>query len=275
MISVTAKVMTDMFQAQRNLVPPCANIDGVALDDAESRQQALTHCNELLGAKNAEERIAWALERLPGHHVLSSSFGATAAVSLSLLTRVRPDIPVVLIDTGYLFPETYQFIDQLTERLDLNLQVYRARFSPAWQEQRYGKRWEQGKEGLDAYHRDNKIEPMERALEELQVGTWFAGLRRNQSSSRAGLPVLQWLDERWKVHPIIDWNDRDVYEYLKREQLPYHPLWDQGYVSIGDVHSTKPLHQVEHIDETRFFGWQRECGLHEIGLAPGKTAGSA
>ncbi|HEU5467798.1 MAG TPA: phosphoadenylyl-sulfate reductase [Steroidobacteraceae bacterium] len=220
---------------------------------------------ELRGA-SAEQRVAVALEQLPGQHVLSSSFGAQAAVSLHLVTRHLPRIPVVLIDTGYLFPETYRFIDELAERLDLNLKVYRSARSSAWQEARHGRLWEQGREGLDEYHRIHKVEPMERALRELHAGTWFAGLRREQSASRAGIePVQRTGAGRYKVHPLFDWTDRDVYRYLRRHDLPYHPLWEQGYVSIGDWHTTRRLRDVEDPEATRFFGLKRECGLHEIG----------
>ncbi len=104
----------------------CAALDaanGFTYDEKESRQAALAHCNRVFATLAAEKRIEWALEHLPGQHVLSSSFGAQAAVSLHMVTRYRPDIPVIFIDTGYLFPETYEFVDQLTERLDLNLNV--------------------------------------------------------------------------------------------------------------------------------------------------------
>ncbi len=212
----------------------------------------------------AEERVAWALEYLPGQHVLSSSFGAQSAVMLHLVTRQMPDIPVVLIDTGYLFPETYRFIDELTERLALNLKVFRPKTSAAWQEARYGQRWSQGLETLSAYNRDNKVEPMERALATLDVGTWFAGLRRAQSSSRENIPYIEISGKRRKVHPIADWSDRDIHRYLRENELPYHPLWEKGYVSIGDVHSTRSLAEVSSPEETRFFGQKRECGLHEM-----------
>ena len=235
-----------------------------------SRRAAEQVCQKTLGRKTAEERVAWALKTLPGTHILSSSFGAQSAVMLHMLTQQKPDLPVVVVDTGYLFPETYRFIDELTERLDLNLRIYRSEFSAAWQEARYGRRWEQGVEGLAAYHQDNKVLPMERALEELQVGTWFAGLRRTQSSGRARTPFIDASGERWKVHPIADWSDRDVYQYLKTWDLPYHPLWEKGYISIGDVHTTRSLLDVSSRDETRFFGLTRECGLHEMDF--GKTA---
>lgn len=218
--------------------------------------------NHLIGLA-AEESIAWALANLPGQHVLSSSFGVQAAVMLHLVTRVQPRIPVIFIDTGYLFPETYRFVDELTERLDLNLHVYRARLSPAWLEARHGRLWENGIEGIELYNRIHKVEPMQRALQDLSAGTWLAGLRRDQSRSRGALPVLAKKDGRFKVHPILEWTDRDVYRYLRQHDLPYHPLWDQGYVSVGDVHTTRPLQPGMLAEETRFFGLKRECGLHE------------
>lgn len=128
------------------------------------RVLALAEINAQLETLSAEERVAWALENLPGEYVLSSSFGIQAAVSLHLVNQIRPDIPVILTDTGYLFPETYQFIDELTDKLKLNLKVYRAGESPAWQEARYGKLWEQGVEGIEKYNDINKVEPMNRAL---------------------------------------------------------------------------------------------------------------
>ena len=79
--------------------------------------------------------------------------------------------------------------------------------------------------------------------------------------------MLSGAGERWKVHPIIDWSDRDVYDYLKAHDLPYHPLWDEGYVSIGDVHTTRSLKDVDDVGDTRFFGLRRECGIHEIPFA--------
>ena len=104
---------------------------------------------------------------------------------------------------------------------------------------------------------------MQRALEDLQAQAWIAGLRRQQARSRRQLEVLAWRNGRLKIHPIVDWSDRDVYRYLTRFDLPYHPLWHQGYVSIGDIHTTRPLSADISEEETRFFGLKRECGLHE------------
>lgn len=241
-----------------------------ALSEKSSRQSALQICQRSLAKMPAEERVAWALDTLPGEHIVSSSFGAQAAVMLHLLSSQKADIPVVVIDTGYLFPETYRFIDELRDRLQLNVRVFGSDVSNAWQEARYGKRWEQGVDGIRDYNRDNKVIPMERALETLDVGTWFAGLRRTQSQGRAATRFIEASGERWKVHPIADWSDRDVHQYLTQHSMPYHPLWEKGYVSIGDAHTTRSLADVSSHDETRFFGLKRECGLHEMDF--GKTA---
>lgn len=236
-------------------------------DEVESREAFLERCNRMLAGKDARYRTRWALENLPGNHVLSSSFGAQAAVAIHLLTRERPDIPVVLIDTGYLFPETYRFVDELAERFELNLKVYRPTLSAAWQEARHGRRWEQGAAALAAYNADAKVAPMREALKELAAGTWFSGLRRSQSVSRKDTAFVQWRDDRYKFHPIADWNDRDVHRYLVENDLPYHPLWEKGYVSIGDHHTTRPIHEAGSLEATRFFGLKRECGLHDADMS--------
>lgn len=227
------------------------------------RAMALAATNAQLEKSSAEERVSWVLENLPGAYVLSSSFGIQAAVSLHLVTRQQPDIPVILTDTGYLFPETYRFIDELADQLNLNLKVFRAETSPAWQEARYGKLWEQGVEGIEKYNEINKVEPMNRAIETLGAQTWFAGLRRDQSGSRANLPVLGVQRGVFKLLPIIDWDNRQIHQYLEQHKLKYHPLWDEGYLSVGDTHTTRKWEPGMAEEETRFFGLKRECGLHE------------
>ena len=224
--------------------------------------RALAELNAWLGQRSAAQRVAWALESLSGNHALSSSFGAQAAVSLHLVTSQKPDIPVILVDTGYLFPETYAFVDQMSERLKLNLHVYRPPMSRAWMEARYGQLWEKGADGIQRYNQLRKVEPMQRALDDLGVRTWFAGLRRVQSDSRRDIDFLELRDGRWKLHPLADWSDRDVWQYLQKHNLPYHPLWHEGYVSIGDTHSTTRWQPGMREQDTRFSGLLRECGIH-------------
>jgi phosphoadenosine phosphosulfate reductase len=136
-----------------------SHIDSDALRISDDE---LTVNNITLESQSALQRVTWALEHLPHNFMLSSSFGAQAAVMLHMVTQQYPDIPVVLTDTGYLFAETYQFVDELTERLNLNLKVYRADVSSAWQEARMGKMWEHGLEGIEKYNALNKVEPMQK-----------------------------------------------------------------------------------------------------------------
>jgi phosphoadenosine phosphosulfate reductase len=229
---------------------------------AKGAESPLSEISDNLEKVTAEERVRWALERFRPGIMLSTSFGVQSAVLLHMVTQQWPEIPVVMVDTRYLFPETYRFADQLTERLKLNLKVYRAEVSAAWLEARHGKMWEHGLDGIEKYNQINKVEPMQRAIRELGVRGWITGLRRQQARSRKDVAVLQSQNSVVKIQPIIDWTDKMIYEYLKKYGLPYHPLWEQGYVSIGDVHTTRPLTANMTEEETRFFGLKRECGLH-------------
>lgn len=220
--------------------------------------------NSGLEGLDARERVRWALEHLPAPFAVSTSFGAQAAVMLHLVSTEAPAIPVILVDTGYLFRETYKFADQLTARLNLNLHVVQSATSVAWFEARHGRLWEEGVDGIERYNHLRKVEPMRRALDDLGIRTWFAGLRRSQSRTRTKLRPVSMQDHRWKVCPLHDWTDRTVFEYLKEHDLPYHPLWHKGYVSIGDWHTTRALAEAGDGEATRFFGLKRECGLHEF-----------
>jgi len=238
--------------------------------EVRENEEPLSQISARLEAVSAEHRVAWALERFRPEIMLSTSFGAQSAVSLHMVTLQWPEIPVVMVDTGYLFPETYRFADQLTERLKLNLKVYRPETSAAWFEARHGKLWEHGIEGIEQYNKISKVEPMNRAIRELGIRGWITGLRRQQAKSRKELGVLGLQNGIVKIQPIIDWTDKMVFQYLTKHDLPYHPLWEKGYVSIGDVHTTRPLTGDMTEEETRFFGLKRECGLHDSGtLDPG------
>jgi phosphoadenosine phosphosulfate reductase len=216
-----------------------------------------------LAALGAEERVRAAYERYGEGLVLSTSFGVQSAVMLHLVTRVVPGVAVVFVDTGYLFAETYRYAEQLTQLLELNVHVYQPLMTAARQEALYGRRWEGGVADLEAYNLANKVEPMARAMKDLGARAWLSGLRRAQARTRQDLRVVQVQKRTVKVHPILEWTERDVYQYMERHGLPAHPLWEQGYVSVGDWHSTRKLEPGMAEEETRFGGLKRECGLHE------------
>lgn len=218
-------------------------------------------------AAPAEERIRLAYQHYGERLVLSTSFGVQSAVMLHMVTQIVPQIPILFIDTGYLFPETYRFAAELDQRLSLNLKTFRSQQSAAQQEALYGKLWEQGLDGLKQYNELNKVEPMNRAITQLGAQAWISGLRRVQSNSRKKRPAIEKQNKIVKLYPIIDWSDKAIYDYLTQHDLPYHPLWDQGYVSVGDWHSTSKLSAGMHAEDTRFGGLKRECGLHESNAA--------
>ncbi len=104
---------------------------------------------------------------------------------------------------------------------------------------------------------------MNRALDELGVRGWVSGLRADQTEFRKRLPPIKRTGSRYRIYPILEWNARDIYHYMTRHQLPQHPLFDQGYVSVGDAHSSRPLSAHDHNErDTRFRGLKQECGLH-------------
>ncbi|MEA5472408.1 phosphoadenosine phosphosulfate reductase [Spirulina sp. 06S082] len=212
---------------------------------------------------NATEIVQWSAETFGRGLVMSTSFGIQSAVMLHLVTRTIPNIPVIWVDTGYLPPETYRFADELSQRLHLNLQVYQSPLSPARMEALHGKLWEQHDvEAFNRYDKIRKVEPMQRALKELGATAWLAGLRNNQTDHRKTLDFVNIQSEIYKILPILRWNSRDIYQYLTANDLPYHPLFDQGYVTVGDWHSSRPLMAGEDDRDTRFQGLKQECGLH-------------
>lgn len=223
----------------------------------------LSNWQDTLAAQTANARIEWALETFPNRVIATSSFGIQSVVALKLVTQVDPGIPIIFIDTGYLFRETYQYANQLTESLNLNLHCYCPRITPAHREAIHGREWEEGENGLNAYLEACKIEPMRRAIAELQPKLWISGLRRTQSDTRQSKCVLEEVDGILKLYPIIDWSDQAVEQFIQKHGLPRHPLESEGFVSVGDWHSTTKLGMGMREQDTRFGGLKRECGLHE------------
>ncbi|PZQ45350.1 MAG: phosphoadenylyl-sulfate reductase [Micavibrio aeruginosavorus] len=194
------------------------------------------------------------------HHdndlILSTSFGADSAVLLHMATRILPRIPVVFVNTGYLFEATLEYAEALTKQLDLNLHTYHPLRSSEKQEAIHGRRWEGDESAKASYNLENKVEPMNRAVKELGATGWLSGLRRGQSERRKNLDYTEEQGRLVKYYPILDMTSKDIYYYKKEHGLPDHPLTAEGYTSIGDWHSSAP-------------GWQRaECGLHDSSVAP-------
>ncbi len=231
----------------------------VPLDELDT-----TRTGARLSGLSAREIVEWASRMFDDGLVMTTSFGIQSAVMLYLATTINPNIPIIWVDTGYLPEETYRFADELTERLNLNLKIYQSPISPARMESSYGKLWETGNvEDLNLYDQIRKVEPMKRALKETGAKAWLSGLRSEQTKFRQTLTPLSYDGERYKLLPILNWNSKDVYEYLTKHNLPFHPLFDKGYATVGDWHSSRSLTgQDENERNSRFDGLKEECGIH-------------
>ncbi|YCM45138.1 phosphoadenylyl-sulfate reductase [Verrucomicrobiaceae bacterium 227] len=213
-----------------------------------------------LESLKAGERIKHLYESYGERVVASTSYGLQAAVMLHLIAENAPGIPVIFVDTGYLFKETYAYIQELSEQLEADVRHYVPQYTSAWQDAVWPKLWESDPQ---RYATINKVEPMNRALKEIGGDIWLSGLRRSQSSTRAGRQLAEQQRSTLKVYPILDWADAQVASYFYEHQLPRHPLEAEGYVTMGDWHSTRKPGEGENGESTRFGGDKYECGLHE------------
>lgn len=233
----------------KTIVTDSGPIDATALE-AEMAEMA------------AGDRIRLLGERFRGRVMATSSFGLQAAVMLQLMKQHAPDVPIVFIDTGYLFPETYRYVEELQEFIGFTPVVYAPTMTAARQEALKGRLWEQGREGSDEYARINKIEPMNRALQDLGADVWISGLRRSQSKTRSDRGVVEQQSQTTKIYPILEWDDDQVEAFMMEHGLPRHPLGALGYRTMGDWHSTRPVEDGGDAEGTRFGGEKYECGLH-------------
>jgi phosphoadenosine phosphosulfate reductase len=197
----------------------------------------------------AERVVEFALERFPGRVALACSFQKEESVLLDMLFTREPSARVFAIDTGHLFPETYELWREVEQRYGTTIEKFAGG---------------EVADGLlesnpDLYLAIAKVEPLNRAL--LDLDCWITGIRRDQSPTRADSPKLAWDEqhELWKANPLADWSDDDCWAYIRERDLPYNPLHDRGYESIGDVHSTQPgagrAGRWAGMDKT-------ECGIH-------------
>jgi phosphoadenosine phosphosulfate reductase len=199
-------------------------------------------------ALDARELLAWALEAFHPKMALACSFQKEEAVLLDLLFELEPDARVFALDTGVLFPETYDVWRTVEERYGVVIESWRGE-------------WVEGLWASDPAHccHLRKVEPLGRALAPLDA--WITGLRREQSPTRANARKLEWDDGHglWKLNPLADWTEKDVWARIVERELPYNPLHDQGYASIGCTHCTQPGAGREG----RWAGLEKtECGLH-------------
>jgi phosphoadenosine phosphosulfate reductase len=226
--------------------------DGTVMDSREVSAE--------LEDRDAIETIRWALETFHPRLRFATSFQKTSSVIIDMAQRIDPTAKFFYLDTGVLFEETYMTRDALAARYGIEFERY-AGISLAEQEDLYGASlWDRQP---DACCELRKVEPMQRALS--GIDCWVSGIRREDSETRSGAAKFGW-DRRfglWKLNPLADWSEAKVWDYIRDNELPYNPLHDAGYPSIGCTHCTRPPGAGGHPRSGRWADAHKtECGLH-------------
>jgi phosphoadenosine phosphosulfate reductase len=212
-------------------------------------------------SSSVEDILEWAVDRFAPQLVMTSNFGAEGLVVIDKLARIAPQTPVVYLDTGFQFAETDRLKEKIRERYRIKIVEQRAELSVVEQNRLYGgKLYERDP---DLCCRIRKVEPLKKAL--AGYDGWIAALRRDQSPTRAKIGVVEWNARHGlvKIHPLATWTRRDVWDYIVRHELPYHPLYDDGYTSIGCQPCTHRVAAGAHERSGRWEGKGKlECGIH-------------
>lgn len=217
----------------------------------------------------AEEVLAYFLKEYKGRIAFASSLGAEDQILTHMIMNIDPETKIFTLDTGRLFQETYDLIDRTNSRYNMKMEVY---FPPAKKVERMVK-----EKGINLFYESienrkqccylRKIEPLHRALEGMDA--WITGIRKEQSVTRNDIRLIE-LDEnnhgRIKLNPLVDWTEDQVWEFIEKHKIPYNPLHDKGYPSIGCLPCTRAIQPGEDARAGRWWWEQpenKECGLHK------------
>lgn len=219
--------------------------------------------NKTFEDKTPQEILGWCSMTLP-NLIQSTSFGATGMVIIDMLHKLNIQVPVLFIDTLHHFEESVQHAHDSQKHYGFELKVYQCKNATNQEEfeKIYGQ--ELWKLESEKYDQIVKVEPQKRALREMDVFAWINGRRRSQGGERSQLPIMEFdVDGRLKINPLANWSFNEVWGYIKENNVPYNPLHDQGYKSIGDKMTTFP---VDANADERSGRWQgsnkTECGIH-------------
>jgi phosphoadenosine phosphosulfate reductase len=226
-----------------------------------SLEQQVTELRDRAEGWDLEKTLQWGLAEFGQSLAIAASFGAEDMVLIDQASKLRSEFRVFTLDTDFLFPETYALIDKIEKRYGIQVERTHSELTPTQQAARYG-------EALWASQPDQccqlrKVEPLKKKLSSLRA--WVTGVRRDQAPTRAQTRKLEW-DAKFglvKLNPIADWNWNRVWEYIRANNVPYNPLHDENYPSIGCTYCTRPVQPGEDPRAGRWSGFNKtECGLH-------------
>ena len=218
-------------------------------------------------AWSPERVLRWSFETFGSSVAISSAFGAEGMVLIDIASRVSQNFRLFTLDTEFLFPQTYNLMDQVEQKYGITIERVYSLLSPEEQERVHGP-------ALWQRHPDQccnlrKVEPLRRKLAGLQA--WITSIRRDQTATRAGAGKIEW-DEKFglvKINPLADWNSKQVWQYIRAHDTPYNALHDRSFPSIGCTHCTRAVRPGEDPRAGRWSGTSKtECGLHIIQPLP-------
>lgn len=240
--------------------------------------------HQLVEQWNPEDLLRWAFVTFGGYVEIASGFGAEGVVLIDIAAKVQPEFRIFTLDTDFLFPETYSLMEKIEKRYGIRVERLRSALTPEDQERVHGSAlW--GRDP-DACCNLRKVETLQKKLSQLRA--WVTSIRRDQTPARAKALKVEW-DAKFhlvKINPLADWTSGKIWRYIHDHDLPYNPLHDRGYPSIGCTHCTRSVRPGEDARAGRWSGFTKtECGLHTpaqassmvsiIEPAPGENATEA
>lgn len=225
-------------------------------------------------AWSPERVLTWAFDTFGDQVAISSAFGAEGMALIDIASRTRQNFRLFTLDTEFLFPETYNLMDQVEQRYGITIERVFPLSSPEEQERVHGPAlWQRD---ADLCCNLRKVEPLQRKLGELRA--WITSIRRDQTAARAGAGKIEW-DQKFglvKINPIADWSSKQVWQYIREHDVPYNELHERNYPSIGCTHCTRAVRPGEDPRAGRWAGSSKtECGLHIIQAAAQSAGGDA
>jgi phosphoadenosine phosphosulfate reductase len=226
-------------------------------------RQEIESAKELLAGKTPQEILRWAVEVFHPRLTMATAFGAEGCCLIHMLAEIEPSVHIFNLDTGYQFPETLELRERIKDRYGIEVALVRpeltiAEYEAAHDGPLYSSR-------PDQCCHDRKIVPLRREI--AGYDAWISAIRRDQTLHRAAAGVLQW-DAKFglvKINPLLSWTKREVWNFVLQHDVPYNPLHDEGYPSIGCWPCTRPVSEGEDERAGRWSGTQKkECGLHVL-----------
>jgi phosphoadenosine phosphosulfate reductase len=233
------------------------------MTEVEFGPEAIDAANRMLADETPQTILRWAVERFHPRLTMATAFGAEGCCLIHMLAGIQPRVRIFNLETGYQFPETLALRERLKERYGVEVEYVRPEMTVQEYEEEHGGPLHVHRPDQCCY--DRKVLPLRRAV--VGYDAWISAIRRDQTSHRAVAGAVQW-DAKFslvKVNPLLGWTKKDVWKFIVAHDVPYNPLHDQGYPSIGCWPCTRPITEGEDERAGRWAGTKKkECGLHVI-----------